>query len=451
MEGVTGVFLEITSNLYEVSHHPQLSSNDKHTYFLKKGVFGNMQRQKLLINGERLKDTLERFADHGRTENNGVTRLALSEEDRRARDYFRSCCEDLGMTVTVDDMGCMYATLKGLEDKPPIVIGSHLDTVKKGGRFDGVLGVVCGLEIVRTLVENGVQPQIPITVINWTNEEGARFEPSMMASGVISGKFDKATMLQKKDTDGVSFEEALKKIGYAGDEQNRIKEAAALLELHIEQGPILEKVGLTIGVVECVVGMVCYEIEITGDSNHAGTTPMEMRKDALFAANNLITEIRTKLSQLDSELVYTMGRFNVYPSIHTVIPNKAVFTLEARHKNPAVMNQVVEVIHSLPDIKENEGCDIKTTKLWGRDTVWFDEDICNLLELSAQALGYSYQRMVSGAGHDAQFAANFLPTAMVFVPSINGKSHCEEELTTWEDLAKGVNVVLDTVLTLLSR
>lgn len=410
-----------------------------------------MQKQKLLINGERLKRELERFADFGRTENNGVTRLSLSEEDIKVRNYFRSCCEELGMTVTVDDMGCMYATLDGLENKPPILIGSHLDTVKKGGRFDGVLGVVTGLEVVRTLVENNIKPQIPITIVNFTNEEGARFEPSMMASGVLSGKFEKSIMLKKKDSEGITFEEALQASGYEGEVENRLKEATAFLELHIEQGPILENVALTIGVVECVVGMACFEIEVTGESDHAGTTPMNMRKDALFATNNLINEIRKRLGTLDEELVFTIGRVNVCPSIHTVIPNKVVFSLEARHKDPEIVSTYKDFVQALPHLGVNEGCEVKVTKLWERDTVWFGPEICNLLEQSAQSLGYSNKRMVSGAGHDAQFIASYVPTAMLFVPSINGKSHCEEELTTWDDCEKGVNVVLDTVLTLLSK
>ena len=410
-----------------------------------------MQRQKLLINGERLHQELERFANFGRTENNGVTRLSLSEEDRLVRDYFRSCCEELGLTVKVDDMGCMYATLAGNENKPPIVLGSHLDTVKKGGRFDGVLGVVAGLEVVRTLVENGVKPNVPVTIVNWTNEEGARFEPSMMASGVIAGKFDKETMLKKKDAEGITFEEALQSIKYVGEVENRLKEATALLELHIEQGPILEKEALSIGVVECVVGMACFEIEVTGESDHAGTTPMTMRKDAFFATNNLVNEIRSRLGSLDEELVFTIGRVNVYPSIHTVIPNKVVFTLEARHKDTEIINTYKDFVQSLPHLGLNEGCEVKVTKLWERDTVWFDEDVVNHFEQSAHSLGYSNKRMVSGAGHDAQFIASLVPTAMLFVPSINGKSHCEEELTTWEDCEKGVNVLLDTVLALLAK
>ncbi|RDZ17855.1 Zn-dependent hydrolase [Priestia megaterium] len=411
-----------------------------------------MQRQKVAVNGERLKNTLERFADYGRTPNNGVTRLALSEEDRLARDYFCSCCRDLGMDIKIDDLGCIYATLEGLEDKPPVVIGSHMDSVKKGGRFDGILGVVAGLELVRTLVEHNIRPKVPITVVNFTNEEGARFEPSMMASGILSGKFQKDVMMKKTDVDGVTFEQALQSCGYEGDTSNRLTEASAFVELHIEQGPILEREAKSIGVVECVLGMVCYEIEVTGESDHAGTTPMDMRKDALFAANNLIAEARHELGRLDSNLVYTMGRMNVLPNIHTVIPNKVIFSLEARHTDEDVIASVEKIIQLLPDKAElSEGCEVRVTKLWGRDTVWFDKTVCDEVEESVRSLGYSYKRMVSGAGHDAQFLASYIPTAMIFIPSVNGKSHCEEEFTPWEECEKGVNVLLETVIKLAQK
>lgn len=402
----------------------------------------------LLVNGERLKDTIEAFADFGRTEQSGVTRLSLSEEDVKVRGYFCDCCEQLGMTVQVDDMGTMVATLAGVEPGPPVVIGSHLDTVKKGGRFDGVLGVIAGLEIVRTLVEQEIKPRLPVTVMNFTNEEGARFEPSMMASGVLAGKFDKDAMLNKRDAAGITFGEALVSSGYAGEAAHRITEAAAYLELHIEQGPVLEKEQLSVGLVDCVVGMVCYELEVTGESDHAGTTPMDMRKDALFAATDLITELRVRLGALDSGLVYTMGRMNVYPSIHTVIPNRVVFTVEARHKDMEVVREVEAILQSLP--AELAGCGVQHSKLWGRDTVWFDPGVCALVEQAAHSLGYSSKIMSSGAGHDAQFVAGFLPSAMVFVPSVNGKSHCEEELTSYGDCEKGVNVLLTAVLALLS-
>ena len=411
-----------------------------------------LQRQKVAVNGERLKNTLERFADYGRTPNNGVTRLALSEEDRLARDYFCSCCRDLGMDIKIDDLGCIYATLEGLEDKPPVVIGSHMDSVKKGGRFDGIFGVVAGLELVRTLVEHNIKPKVPIMIVNFTNEEGARFEPSMMASGILSGKFQKDVMMKKTDVDGVTFEQALQSCGYEGDTSNRLTEASAFVELHIEQGPILEREAKSIGVVECVLGMVCYEIEVTGESDHAGTTPMDMRKDALFATNNLIAEVRHELGRLDSNLVYTMGRMNVLPNIHTVIPNKVIFSLEARHTDEDVIASVEKIIQSLPDQAELlEGCEVRVTKLWGRDTVWFDKTVCDEVEESVRSLGYSYKRMVSGAGHDAQFLASYIPTAMIFIPSVNGKSHCEEEFTPWEECEKGVNVLLETVIKLAQK
>ncbi|CAM4269876.1 Zn-dependent hydrolase [Lacicoccus alkaliphilus] len=409
-----------------------------------------MNTQTLLINGQRLQETIEDFAGFGGTINGGVTRLALSEADINARAHFKSLCEETGMTVKCDDMGNMYARLDGLENnRPPLVIGSHLDSVEKGGKFDGALGVIAGLEIVRTLRENDIKPRMPIVVMNITNEEGARFEPSMMSSGVLSGWFDKHRMMQAKDAQGTLFKDALLDSGYEGSEGNRLKEAQCFLELHIEQGPILESEQLSIGVVEAVMGMVCYQLEVTGASNHAGTTPMKYRKDALFAANDLITEIRQEMDKLDDNLVYTMGRMNLTPNIHTVIPNKVVFTLEARHQDMETIRQVEKIIQNLKHTQEKNGCHVKADKLWGRKTVQFDEDCINLFEEAAEKMGYPYKRMVSGAGHDAQFMAANIPTAMIFVPSKNGISHSEEEFTRPEDLVKGVNVLLQAIISLV--
>lgn len=408
-----------------------------------------MEKVRISINGDRLKNTIEQFSVFGRTINGGVTRLALSEEDRKARDYFRTCCEQLGMNVRIDDLGNMYAWLFGTNsENPPIVIGSHLDSVKKGGRFDGVLGVAGGLEVVHTLVENDIKPQVPIVIANFTNEEGARFEPSMMASGILSGKFEKSIMMKQKDSEGITVEDALNRIGYVGEKVNRLKKATAFIELHIEQGPVLEEEFLSIGVVEGVVGMICYEVEVCGVSNHAGTTPMSNRKDALFSTFNIVMEAREKLNQLSEGLVYTIGRMNVFPNIHTVIPEKVVFTFEARHRDPEIIMQVEKVIKSLTVCENREGCEVKVRKLWDRDTVWFDDNVVRVIEESANSLGLSYKKMMSGAGHDAQFIANYIPTGMIFVPSVNGKSHCEEELTAWEDCERGVNVLLETVLKL---
>ncbi|MDQ0189364.1 N-carbamoyl-L-amino-acid hydrolase [Alicyclobacillus cycloheptanicus] len=372
----------------------------------------------------------------------------MSQEDIMARDYFRACAEELDLRVQVDDLGCMYATLDGLETTKPIIMGSHLDSVERGGRFDGVLGVIAGVEVIRTLVDHGIQPRRPVTVMNFTNEEGARFEPAMMTSGILAGKFSKDEMFQKRDRAGVTFGEALAASGYQGDAENRVKEATAYLELHIEQGPVLERERLSIGVVDCVVGMTCYEFVVTGASNHAGTTPMNMRRDAFFTAVEVVQQLRQEFDALgDRDLVYTMGRVNVYPNIHTVIPNRVVFTVEARHKHAHVIQAVERIMEGVTG--RRGGCDVTAAKVWGRDTVWFDPQICQHVEEAVQGLGYSYQRMVSGAGHDAQFVASFLPSAMIFVPSVGGRSHCEDELTSYEDCEKGVNVLLRTVLSLL--
>ncbi|MBM0065618.1 Zn-dependent hydrolase [Alkalicoccobacillus gibsonii] len=407
-----------------------------------------MNQQKLAINGARLRQTLEDLSAFGATERRGVTRLALTNEDMNARNYFKEQCEVLGMVVTVDDMGVMYSKLEGKNpDLPAIYVGSHLDSVQKGGRFDGVLGVVAGLEVVRYLVEEDIQPECSIIVVNFTNEEGARFEPSMMASGVIAGKFDKDKMLNTRDTSDITVQEALQDIGYVGLVENRMTHGKAFLELHIEQGPVLEAESLKIGAVECVVGMSCYEIEIRGESNHAGTTPQQMRRDALTAANRCMTALHEKLGKLDPTLVYTMGRFNVFPNIHTVIPNKVVFSLEARHQSAEILQKVEDIIHAIVSGMQGE-CGQSVKKLWSRETVWFDPDLVHRIEKAAQTLDLSFKRMVSGAGHDAQFISTMMPTAMIFVPSAGGKSHDEDEYTSWEECENGVNLLLETVLEL---
>ncbi len=400
-------------------------------------------------NSRRLQELIEQFSQFGATDKGGVTRLSLSDEDVLARNYFCECCEALGMDIHVDDMGNIYATLPGKKDMPPIVMGSHLDSVEKGGKFDGVLGVLTAIEAIRTIKENEIEVDIPLMIVNFTNEEGARFDPAMMSSGVITSKFDKEKMLQSTDKNGVRFHEALQASGYEGEQGNRLKEALAYIELHIEQGPVLEAKQREIGVVEGVLGMVCYEITITGQSNHAGTTPMAMRKDPMIVASTIITELHEQLGKIDEQLVFTFGRMNVVPNIHTVIPNRVTFTIDSRHQDPEVMEQVEDILNALPETAG--GCNIHPVKLWGRETVHFDGAICNEIERACQSFGYTAHRMFSGAGHDAQYMASMVPSAMIFVPSIQGKSHCEEEETTFEDCAKGVDILLETVLTLQTK
>lgn len=400
-------------------------------------------------NQSRLQQTIEQFSGFGATDNGGVTRLSLSEEDLAARQYFKECCEELGMKVKVDDMANMYAVLPGKHDLPPIVMGSHLDSVVKGGRFDGTLGVLTALEAVRTIVDNDIELDAPLVIVNFTNEEGARFEPAMMSSGVITGKFERGAMLQSIDKEGVTFAEALSQSGYEGDMENRLEEGSAYLELHIEQGPVLEAEGIEIGVVEGVMGMLCYEIRVKGKSNHAGTTPMKMRHDPMILAAKLISYLDKELGDVDETLVYTFGRVNVSPNIPTVIPNEVVFTIDSRHQNPQVIEQVKNILLNLP--KEDGGCTVQATELWGRDTVHFDSDLCDEIETVCQRFGYSSRRMYSGAGHDAQYMASIVPTVMIFVPSAGGKSHCEEENTSYEECARGADVLLESVLMLQAK
>lgn len=398
------------------------------------------------IDTEKLLNSIEKFSSFGRTEKKSVTRLTLSQADIEVREHFQKVCESIGMVLTYDDIGNMYATLAGKNnDISPVVMGSHLDTVKNGGKFDGSIGVIGGIEVVRALVENNIIPEIPITVVNFTNEEGARFEPAMMSSGILSGLFDKDEMFASTDLNGVIFKDALRKSGFQGTISNRLKKATAFIELHIEQGPVLEAESLQIGIVDGVVGMVNYEIEVMGESNHAGTTPMHLRKDALFTTIDLIKKIRTNLDELDTELVYTIGRMNVTPNIHTVIPSKVVFTIEARHKDKNVINKVESIFNLL----DRELSDIKIKKQWGRNTVDFNEEIVNKIETVTKRLEYSYKKITSGAGHDAQFISTYIPTAMIFIPSVNGISHSENELTLEKDCVAGVNLLLQTVLNLV--
>lgn len=398
----------------------------------------------LKTNRERLKKNIELFSQIGATDNNGVTRLSLSNEDIIARDKLKAMCEQLGMVVTVDDMGTMYATLPNKSGNLPIVMGSHLDSVIKGGRFDGVLGVLTALEAVQTIIDANIELDHPLTIVNFTNEEGARFEPSLMASGVLSGRFDKAKMLASTDREGITFEEALEKSGYKGDEANRLTEAHAYLELHIEQGPVLEHYNKEIGVVEGVLGMVCYDITLTGESNHAGTTPISMRKDSMFAAMHIISLLQNKLKQLPNDLVYTIGRINAYPNIHTVIPSNVTFSFESRHQDPSVIEKVEQIIFDLP--KEIENCQLSYTKLWSRDTVYFAPEVIQAVKSSTEELGYSSYHMFSGAGHDAQFIAGYIPSTMIFVPSAKGYSHREDEYTSFKECSKGADVLVNAVI-----
>lgn len=400
----------------------------------------------LSCNKERLENKILTFSKFGATGNGGITRLSLSEPALQARKEFCKRMESLGATIVTDDMGNIYATIGGTENLPHIAMGSHCDSVVQGGNYDGILGVLTAMEAAETIVTEKIPHRHPITVMIWTNEEGARFDPAMMSSGVITGKFDKSKMLASKDNKGVTFGKALDASGYKGDEKNRLnpKDYIALVELHIEQGPVLESEKMDIGVVEGVVGMVNYEFEFIGQAGHAGTVPQKMRQDALLAASEAIQYLHRELDKLDSKLVYTTGRIICSPNVHTIIPDNVKFTLDARHQDPTVIQQVVEVIESIP--KELAKCKVNYKELWSRKTVSFNNKLVNLVEKNANIYGYSNMRIYSGPGHDAQFVADILPTTMIFVPSIGGHSHCEIEKTPLDNCLKGANVLLQTIL-----
>ena len=400
----------------------------------------------LTCNKERLEDKIKTFSKFGDTGKGGITRLSLSPAALEAREEFCKRCKALGMDVKTDDMANIYATIKGQEGLPAIMMGSHADSVKQGGNYDGILGVLTALEAAETIVTEKIEHKHPITVVIWTNEEGARFDPAMMSSGVITGKFDKEVMLASKDTEGITFKEALEASGYMGNITNRAsaEKYKALLELHIEQGPVLEAEKKDIGIVEGVCGMVNYEFSFVGQADHAGTTPMKYRKDALYAAAKVIQYIHDELNKLDSKLVYTTGRMIVSPNIHTIIPENVKFTLDARHQDPNVVKQVVEIIKKVPS--EVEKCQVSYKELWSRKTVKFYAEFVDYVEKNAKEYGYSAMRIYSGPGHDAQFVTDIIPTTMIFVPSKDGHSHCEKEFTPVENCLKGANVLLQTVL-----
>lgn len=395
----------------------------------------------------RLEEKISTFRRFSEDETRGVTRLSLSKEALMAREELVRRCAALGMEVKTDDMGNIYATLPGTESGlPAILSGSHLDSVREGGNYDGTLGVLTALEAVETIVREQIPHRHPITLAVWTNEEGARFDPCMMSSGVLTGKFSREEMLASKDMEGVTFGEALAASGYEGSDKNRAtaQNSHALVELHVEQGPVLWSEKKQIGVVEGVVGMVIYELTVLGQSDHAGTTPMQYRRDAFYGAAKLLCWLHEKLDELDEKLVYTTGRIQAHPNIHTVIPDRVTFTLDARHQDEQVLAQVREIVESAP--KEMEGCQVEKKLLWSRTTVPFRKELVDMVEENAGKLEYTLKRMYSGAGHDAQYLAEMIPTTMIFVPSVDGHSHCKEEFTPLEDCIRGANVLLNTLL-----
>lgn len=405
------------------------------------------------INGERLHESLRQMAQIGATPAGGVTRLALSDADRAGRDLLKAWMEAAGLAVRVDDFGNMVGLRPGADPGArAVMLGSHCDSVRRGGRYDGVSGVLGALEVVRTLNDHGVRTRHPIEVVNWTNEEGARFEPAMLCSGAVAGTFTREYVYSRADREGATFGEELRRIGYAGAEENRPRPGRAYLELHIEQGPVLDTAGLPVGIVEGIFGITWCEVKVEGDSNHAGSTPMPLRHDALAAAARLISGVERIARETDGVAVGTVGRLALEPNIINVIPNKVVFSVDFRHPDLAVLDRMAGGLQALAgEVGAGTGTRVTVNRFWTSEPTPFDAEVVAAVQAAVTQLDLPHQRQWSGPGHDAKYMQDICPSAMIFVRSRGGLSHCEQEYSTPEDLEAGVNVLLLAALQLAGQ
>ncbi len=400
----------------------------------------------LAINAERLWGEIMETAAIGGTPKGGICRLTLTDLDRQVRDWFKARAEQLGCRVTVDDMGAMFARRDGTANVPPIAFGSHLDTQPTGGKFDGVLGTLAALEALRTLVEAGYETYAPIEVVNWTNEEGSRFAPAMVSSGVFAGVLEKGWAQSRQDRDGMTFAAALDAIGYRGQERCGEHPLSAFFELHIEQGPILETEGKDIGVVTGVQAMRWYEVTVTGQDTHTGTTPMHLRKNALLGAARLIDAVDA-IGRKHPPGVATVGRIENRPNSPNVVPGEVFFMVDLRHPDGRALDAMeADFRAALPAISEPLGLGVAMQRIWDQPELRFNADCVAAVRRAAELTGYSSRDIVSGAGHDAAYVSRVAPAAMVFVPCRGGISHNEAEFSSKEQCAKGAQVLLQAVL-----
>ncbi|HEY9453965.1 MAG TPA: M20 family metallo-hydrolase [Bradyrhizobium sp.] len=401
----------------------------------------------LKIDPERLWDDLMVTAKIGGTPKGGICRLTLTDLDAQVRDWFKAQAETLGCVVTVDDMGAMFARRPGQRlDIPPIAMGSHLDTQPTGGKFDGALGVLAAMEALRALHRAGYETFAPIEVVNWTNEEGARFAPAMIASGVFAGVFTRDWACARQDRSGETFGAALDKIGYRGAERCGDHKLSAFFEVHIEQGPYLEAEGKDIGVVTGVQAMRWYEVTVVGQDTHAGTTPMPRRHDALLGAARMVEAVNAATRQFPSA-VGTVGLLEVKPGSPNVVPGEVFFTIDMRDPDADVLDRMERAIAAAGEsIAKELGLEIALKNIWTQPAVQFDAGCIAAVRAAAEASGFSTRDMMSGAGHDAAYVARVAPTSMIFVPCRDGISHNEAEFSSKEQCAAGAQVLLQAVL-----
>lgn len=407
-----------------------------------------MGMEGLRVNGPRLRSSLEKMAQIGATPNGGVHRLALSDEDRSARDLLVRWLKELALEVTVDEMGNIFGRRAGQrDDLSPVMSGSHMDSQPSGGRFDGILGVMAVLEVLRTLHENRVATERPIVIVDWTNEEGSRFAPAMVASGVWAGAIDRDWAYGRNDVDGKRLIDELERIGYRGTVPARKWPVHAYYEYHIEQGPVLEREGKTIGVPKGIVCLHWYDIYIEGESNQVGPTPMEGRRDALCAVAEMVLKVEGLPAKMGGDMVATVGELRNFPNSRNIIPGRVHFTVDIRSWDDNRALRAWDDLRSdFEVIARERGCAIRMEETWRVAHSPFDERLVRDIHDTAKRLEYPTLDMVSGAGHDASYMNQVAPTAMIFVPSIGGRSHVEVENTTWDDCEAGANVLLHSIL-----
>ncbi len=404
--------------------------------------------ENLRINADRLWDSIHAMAEIGPGIAGGSNRQTLTDEDGEGRKLFQKWCEEAGCTMGVDQMGNMFMTRPGSDpDALPVYVGSHLDTQPTGGRYDGVLGVLAGLEIVRSLNDLNIKTRHPIVVTNWTNEEGTRFAPAMMASGVFAGILEQEEIYNHEDAEGKKFGDELERIGWKGEEETGARKMHAFFELHIEQGPILEAEEKDIGVVTHGQGLSWTQITITGKDSHTGSTPMPMRKNAGLGMARILQMVDEIAWSHKPDAVGAAGHIDVYPNSRNVIPGKVVFTVDLRSPQLAVIEDMEKRLdEGAREICKDMGLGIEIEKVGGFDPVEFDENCVNAVRNAAERLGYSHRNIVSGAGHDACWINRMAPTAMVMCPCVDGLSHNEAEDISKEWAQAGADVLFHAVI-----
>ena len=408
----------------------------------------NHKTTNLRINNSRLWDSLMEMAKIGPGIAGGNNRQALTDEDAQGRALFHKWCDEAGLTMGIDQMGTMFARREGTSpDLLPVYVGSHLDTQPTGGKYDGVLGVLAGLEIIRTLNDQGIKTKHPIVVVNFTNEEGTRFPPAMVASGVFAGAHSLDWAYSREDSEGKTFGEELKRINWMGDEKVGARKMKAFFELHIEQGPILELEEKEIGIVTHGQGLSWLEITLTGKESHTGSTPMAMRVNAGLGMARVTQLVDDIAHRYEPNAVGAIGQCNIYPNSRNIIPGKAIFTIDFRHPEKSIISSMEHELRlGAEKIAQEIGLTFDMESVGGFDPVTFDPDCVTMVRNSAEKLGYGHRNIVSGAGHDACWINEVAPTAMVMCPCVGGLSHNEAEEISQKWATAGADVLLHSVL-----